>query len=342
MSRLLPDRAADRPLAAARSSAARWRGFPRQRVVATSRAACDPAFGASPGRARWPRSSALRRCRGPARSRWCCRTISCATRSCPGATRSARRAEEDALVRFHFAKIHGERAKTWEAARRARARRARRASPAPSTRALLEALGRRFAKGGKARLVSVQPQLMRSVQRAGAGAFRREGAWLVLAEPDRACVALLAGGRWRAVQNGKEPLARAARARALPRARRRPGRASGPGAARRRAAAGRAGRRLEVPRPHMTRVPRVELDYLAPVRRAPWTGLAVLALSLAVAGAMLENYRGVRAGLAQLEAQGGLAGPQRGACARCRRNASKKRRRAPRRWCASSRCPGRG
>lgn len=63
----------------------------------------------------------------------------------------------------------------------------------------------------------------------------------------------------------------------------------------------------------MTRVPRVELDYLAPVRRAPWTGLAVLALSLAVAGAMLENYRGVRAGLAQLEAQGGLAGPQRSA-----------------------------
>lgn len=61
----------------------------------------------------------------------------------------------------------------------------------------------------------------------------------------------------------------------------------------------------------MTRVPRVELDYAAPPRRSPWAGLAVLALSLAVAAAMLESYRGVRTELARLEAQGGLAGPER-------------------------------
>jgi len=61
----------------------------------------------------------------------------------------------------------------------------------------------------------------------------------------------------------------------------------------------------------MTRVPRVQLDYAAPVRRAPWAGLAVLAVSLAVAGVMLENYRGVRAELAGLEARSGLAGPER-------------------------------
>ena len=61
----------------------------------------------------------------------------------------------------------------------------------------------------------------------------------------------------------------------------------------------------------MTRVPRVELDYAAPPRRAPWAGLAVLAVSLAVAGMMLENTRGVRAELARLEAQSGLAGPER-------------------------------
>jgi len=61
----------------------------------------------------------------------------------------------------------------------------------------------------------------------------------------------------------------------------------------------------------MTRMPRVELDYAAPVRRAPWAGLAVLAVSLAVAGVMLENYRGVRAELARLEARSGLAGPER-------------------------------
>lgn len=61
----------------------------------------------------------------------------------------------------------------------------------------------------------------------------------------------------------------------------------------------------------MTRVRRVELDYAAPVRRAPWAGLAVLAVSLAAAGVMLENYRGVRLELARLEAQSGLAGPER-------------------------------
>jgi hypothetical protein len=61
----------------------------------------------------------------------------------------------------------------------------------------------------------------------------------------------------------------------------------------------------------MTRVRRVELDYTAPVRRAPWAGLAVLAVSLAVAGVMLERHRGVRSELARLEAQSGLAGPER-------------------------------
>ena len=37
----------------------------------------------------------------------------------------------------------------------------------------------------------------------------------------------------------------------------------------------------------------------------------MLALSLAVAGVMLEYYRGVRLELARLEAQSGLAGPER-------------------------------
>src|SRR5205814_1464183 len=59
-----------------------------------------------------------------------------------------------------------------------------------------------FPKGGRARLISVQPRLMSKFNE-----WRRSipeaGAWLVLAEPDRACVALHADGRWRAVQNGK-------------------------------------------------------------------------------------------------------------------------------------------
>ncbi len=56
---------------------------------------------------------------------------------------------------------------------------------------------------------------------------------------------------------------------------------------------------------------RLELDYVAPVRRAPWAGLALLALSLAIAGAMLESYRAVRAELTWLEARSGLAGAER-------------------------------
>jgi hypothetical protein len=58
-------------------------------------------------------------------------------------------------------------------------------------------------------------------------------------------------------------------------------------------------------------MPRVELDYAAPARRAPWAGLAVLAVSLAVAGVMFESYRGVGAELARLQAQSGRAGPER-------------------------------
>src|SRR2546421_411835 len=36
---------------------------------------------------------------------------------------------------------------------------------------------------------------------------------------------------------------------------------------------------------------RLELDYVAPVRRPHWPGLVVLAVSLAVAGGMLARYR---------------------------------------------------
>jgi len=69
---------------------------------------------------------------------------------------------------------------------------------------LIDALAKRFARGSRARLVSVQPQLMHQFN-LWRGLVPAQGAWLVLAEADRACVALLAGGRWRTVQNGKEP-----------------------------------------------------------------------------------------------------------------------------------------
>lgn len=110
-------------------------------------------------------------------------------------------AEEQAYLRHHFARIHGERVKGWVL----------RASEAPTgaprlasavDASLIEALKGCFAPKSRARLVSVQPALMAVFNRARA-AIPKSGAWLALAEPERACVALHSGGGWRAVHNAK-------------------------------------------------------------------------------------------------------------------------------------------
>jgi hypothetical protein len=109
-------------------------------------------------------------------------------------------AEEQAYVRHHFVKIHGERAKGWAVrSTEAAPGEARLASAIDAS--LLEALKKAF-QGKKAKLVSIQPALMRRFND-----WRRElpkdGAWLVLAEAERACIALHGGKGWRAVQNTK-------------------------------------------------------------------------------------------------------------------------------------------
>jgi len=109
-------------------------------------------------------------------------------------------AEEEVYVRHHFARIHGERAKDW-------AVRASEAAPGEPRlasaidAALLAALKEAF-RAKKAKLVSVQPALMRRFN-ASRKSLPRDGAWLVIAEPERACVALHGGKHWRAVQNAK-------------------------------------------------------------------------------------------------------------------------------------------
>ena len=102
--------------------------------------------------------------------------------------------EEEAYVRHHFAKVHGDRAKTW----------ALRWSDHGATRlasaidqGLLEAL-----KQALPRLDSVQPLLMMAINRCRA-AIPRSGAWLALVEDDRACIALYQAGGWRSVQNAR-------------------------------------------------------------------------------------------------------------------------------------------
>ena len=118
----------------------------------------------------------------------------------PWSTDISGTAEETAYVRHHFVRIYGERAKAWSF----------RASPAPSgtprlcsavDTALIEEIKSAFAKA-KRKLVSVQPQLMASFNR-WRGKVPSSGAWLVIVEPERACVALHAKGNWQAIQNAR-------------------------------------------------------------------------------------------------------------------------------------------
>jgi hypothetical protein len=113
----------------------------------------------------------------------------------PGEESAATPEEELALARFHFAKIHGDRAKGWEV-------RACEGLACAIDTALLEGLKSGFAKT-RARLDSVQPALMAAYNRAR-GRVPREGAWLVLAERGRTCLARLAPRGWASVYNGAE------------------------------------------------------------------------------------------------------------------------------------------
>ena len=201
MSRLFPERLLI-ALSPAEVSAVRWRGFPRRRVVATSRVACDAASGGEPWQGAVAALDALQD-QGPCKVTVVLSNHFVRYAVVPWSDALGTPAEEDAYVRHHFVKIHGERAKTW------RLRSSESAAGAPRLASavdagLIDALARRFPQGGRARLVSVQPQLMRKFNE-WRGLVPAQGAWLVLAEADRACVALLAGGRWRTVQNGKEP-----------------------------------------------------------------------------------------------------------------------------------------
>ena len=56
---------------------------------------------------------------------------------------------------------------------------------------------------------------------------------------------------------------------------------------------------------------RVELDYLAPRRRAPWLGIGLLVAALAMAAELFESYRDTQAELARLELASSMAAPQR-------------------------------
>jgi len=56
---------------------------------------------------------------------------------------------------------------------------------------------------------------------------------------------------------------------------------------------------------------RLELDFVAPPHRSPWPGVLLLAVSLALAGALGMYYHDVRVELERLETAGGLVSAER-------------------------------
>ncbi|HEU4353796.1 MAG TPA: hypothetical protein VFR66_18160 [Burkholderiales bacterium] len=104
--------------------------------------------------------------------------------------------EELALARFHFTKIHGDRVKGWEV-------RVFQRLACAIDAALLEGIKKAFPGKGKAKLISVQPRLM-AAYNAARGRIPREGAWLLLGEPGRTCLARVATRGWASVHNGRE------------------------------------------------------------------------------------------------------------------------------------------
>ena len=173
---------------------------PTKIVVGEKAVACDPAFGAEP----W--QGAVAALKGLEWTRHCRVTVVLANplvryAVIPWSGGLSTPAEEEAYLRHHFGKIHGERAKAWSLRASEAPRGAARLASAVDT-ALLAELKSAFPKGGRAKLVSVQPELMEAANR-WRSAIPARGAWLVLAEPERACLALHGGSGWHSVQNAK-------------------------------------------------------------------------------------------------------------------------------------------
>lgn len=109
--------------------------------------------------------------------------------------------EENALALFYFSKVHGERTRGWDLRLSDMQGNTPRLACAIDT-SLLDELRKCFPAKGTLKLVSVQPLLM-SAFNYSRGQLPAEGAWMLLIEAQRACLGLVAGRRWIAVQNVK-------------------------------------------------------------------------------------------------------------------------------------------
>lgn len=197
MSPLSPDRVLV-GLAPGEVSLVRSRGLWRPKVVERKTVACDPSIGPEP----WQGAvAALKSLELSGRVMVVLSNHFVRYAIIPWSDALSTAAEEEAYVRHHFARIHGERARSW-ALRAAEDRRGAARLASAVDKELIESIKACFPPQGKAKLASVQPQLMAAINRWRAS-IPASGAWLLLAEPDRACLALNTGNEWRSVQNAK-------------------------------------------------------------------------------------------------------------------------------------------
>jgi hypothetical protein len=178
----------------------RLRGLLRPRVVARHRAACETPGQAEPWRgASATLRAALDGLQGgapPATVVLSNHFVRYALLPWSGAL--SRADEEQAYARHHFLRIYGERAKRWTLRVGAAPQGALRLAAAIDD-GLLQSLAGNFSSPRGPRLVSVQPYLM-SACNHWSRRFPAQGAWLMLLEPGRACLALWAAGQWRALR----------------------------------------------------------------------------------------------------------------------------------------------
>jgi hypothetical protein len=189
-------------LAPASVAVARVTRGPRPRLTARRVAECDPGFGAE----LWQGAvAALGSALEPLRGERMHATVVLSNHFVRYAVvpfdAAVSGPEEDlALARFHFAKIHGERAKAWDIRMSEEPRGAPRLASAVDA-GLIDAIRVCFPRDGKLRLASVQPYLMSAFN-----TWRRsmvDRSWLLLVEPQRACLALLGARKWIAVHNSR-------------------------------------------------------------------------------------------------------------------------------------------
>jgi hypothetical protein len=179
---------------------ARLSGVLRPRIVARQSIECDSAYGAEPWQGAVAALAAavegLRRERLDATVVLSNHFVRYAVVK-PDASLSGPE-EQLGLARHQFGRIYGERARGWDVRLSDAPRGAPRLASAVDA-ALVPAIAACFPREGRARLVSVQPYLM-SAFNCWRGELPGGDAWLLLVEPERACLALVAGGRWAAVQ----------------------------------------------------------------------------------------------------------------------------------------------